>query len=413
MARLRDAFTSIEARALLAGETLSVLGDQIARVALAVRVYDRTGSAAATAATYAATMLPSMLGGLALAGIADRYPRRQVMIVADLVRAVLIAAMAWPGLPWPALLGLLITAQFAQAPAAGAHSATLALALGDRLAVGQALRNAALQAANLGGFAAGGLLVAAATPEGGLLVDAATFGVSALIVRLGVPERPAPAAHEPDGLSAAGRGRTGISIIWSDPRLRTLVAAAWLAGVSTVPEGLIAPLVARTTGTPGNDVAVGLLMAAEPVGAVLGGLWLARLPESRQLQLFGPMLIGTNVVLVGFAAQPNIIEAAPLLVISGVCSSYLITALVMFTRLVPDGRRGRGFGVARSGLIAAQGAGIAAGGLVAQRLGAATAIGIAGIVGALLAAGIAVAWSRVAPRAHQSPRAARQRPDSG
>ncbi|GAA3670513.1 hypothetical protein GCM10022224_038410 [Nonomuraea antimicrobica] len=75
-----------EFRALWLAELFSQVGDQVARVAIAVLVYDRTGSAALTGLAYALTYLPSLVGGLTLSWIGDRYPRREVIFVVDLTR---------------------------------------------------------------------------------------------------------------------------------------------------------------------------------------------------------------------------------------------------------------------------------------------------------------------------------------
>src|SRR5690349_7781515 len=95
-----------EFRALWAAELLSVLGDQLARVALAVLVFQRTSSAALTALTYALTFAPAVLGGALLSGLADRYPRRFVLVTTDVARALLAGAMAIPVLPLPVLCAL-------------------------------------------------------------------------------------------------------------------------------------------------------------------------------------------------------------------------------------------------------------------------------------------------------------------
>ena len=98
-ARYRDVFAVAEFRALWAAQVLSVGGDQLARVALTVLVYAHTGSALLAAAAYAASIAPTFLGGLLLSGLADRWPRRRVMIVCDLARVPLAALMAVPGMP--------------------------------------------------------------------------------------------------------------------------------------------------------------------------------------------------------------------------------------------------------------------------------------------------------------------------
>ena len=80
---------------------LSVGGDQLARVALTLLVYDRTHSALLAAVTFVASIIPEFLGGVLLAGLADRWPRRDLMIACDLTRAVLVTVMALRPCRWP------------------------------------------------------------------------------------------------------------------------------------------------------------------------------------------------------------------------------------------------------------------------------------------------------------------------
>src|SRR3954470_10470046 len=124
-ARWADVFGHAEFRALFAAGVLSVAGDQLARVALSVLVFDRTESAGLTALTYALTYIPDLLFGPLLAGFADRYPRRIVMIVTDLARAVLVAAMAVKALPLLALILPLLGLQALGSPSKAARAATL------------------------------------------------------------------------------------------------------------------------------------------------------------------------------------------------------------------------------------------------------------------------------------------------
>ena len=86
----REVFAIAEFRALWLAQLLSVIGDQLARVALTVLVYDRTRSALLAAITFVASIVPTFFGGVALAWLADRYPRRAVMIACDMIRAILV-----------------------------------------------------------------------------------------------------------------------------------------------------------------------------------------------------------------------------------------------------------------------------------------------------------------------------------
>src|SRR4051794_13848124 len=102
----RDVFRVLEFRAMWLAELQSVAGDQLARVALSVLVFHDTGSAALTGLTYALTFVPSLLGGVFLTGLADRFPRRELIFWIDVVRGCLVVLVAVRGLPFAALCTL-------------------------------------------------------------------------------------------------------------------------------------------------------------------------------------------------------------------------------------------------------------------------------------------------------------------
>jgi len=108
-ATFRDVFAVAEFRALWAAQLLSVIGDQLARVALTVLVYDRTRSALLAAVTFMVSVVPTFVGGITLAWLADRYPRRAVMIASDLARCALVLVMIIPGI---SLAGLVMLGSF-------------------------------------------------------------------------------------------------------------------------------------------------------------------------------------------------------------------------------------------------------------------------------------------------------------
>jgi predicted MFS family arabinose efflux permease len=395
------AFSVAEFRVLWLAYAQSIVGDQFARVALSILVFNSTGSAAWTAATYALTYLPALLSGVLLSGLADRYPRRSVMIAADLTRAALVAVMTLPGVPLLALAGLLILVEFAEAPFGAAQGAMLPAILGGRrYEQGQRIMLITFQAGQLAGFAAGGVLVAWLGTHLSLAVNALTFLASAILVRTGVRARPAAASVAAPGtrLSLSSQIHDGARLIWTDSRLRALVGLGWLAGFSIVPEGLAVPF-AKQVGA--GAAGIGLLLAAKPAGTVLGAFLLGRawVGQPRRLRWLGPQAVGTSLPFVLFLLGPTLTTALLLLAVSGICAAYQITAGATFVQLAPDHQRGQALGLARSGLTAVQGIGIATGGLVAQWSGtAAGTIGAAGIAGTLCALAAAAAWSRVNPR---------------
>jgi MFS family permease len=401
-ATFREVFAVGEFRPLFATFLLSTAGDELARVALTVLVYQRTSSPLLSALTFAIGHLPWLLGGPLLSAFADRLPRHRILIAADAVRAVLLAAMAVPGTPLFVLLLLLFLVSLCAPPFESARSALMADVLdGDRYAVATSLTNITLQLAQVVGFLAAGALVVAFSPSATLLIDAATFVVSALWLSARLQRRPAPVAE------AGGERRSllqdtadGLRLIGRTPRLVAIVAVLWTAtlfGYAT--EGVAAPLVDELgQGT----TAIGVLLAANPLGVTVGGLVVARLvPPRRRDRLVGPLVVlslvpvlatGLVTALAGPGAVPFAVVVA-LLFVSGVGAAWLIPLNVSFVQAVPSAYRGRAFGVAVSGLYGVQGIGALAAGLAAEGVAPSGVVALSGGVGLL-----AVGWPLAAYR---------------
>jgi predicted MFS family arabinose efflux permease len=391
-ARYREVFAVGEFRAVFAALLLSVVGDQFARVALSVLVFEQTRSAGLTALTYTLTFLPDLVSGPLLSGIADRCPRRTVMIVSDLGRAALVAVMAVPGLPFPLLCGLLIAVQALGSPFNAARAATLAAALeGDRYVLGTGATDMVDQLAQVIGFGGGGALIASIGPSQGLALDAATFACSALLVVAGVPRRPVPRAPESTGPSWWRSVTAGAVLVGADRRLRALVALACVAGFYITVEGIAVPYAAEFGG---GDTAVGLLLAASPAGAV-AGMWLVSRwrPETR-LRLLGVLAVGACLPLVACALRPGIPVTVALWALSGMASAYHMPARSAFVQAVPDHGRGQAFGLAVTALKTAQGMGVLLVGLAAEWFSPSSVVAGAGVLGAVVAAAAGAAWRR-------------------
>ena len=103
-ATFRDVLSIGEFRAIYAASSLSWVGDYLARAAVTVLVFDRTDSVAISAAAFAVSFPPWLLGGPLLATMAERYPYRTVMVTCDLARVVIMAIIALLELPIPALI---------------------------------------------------------------------------------------------------------------------------------------------------------------------------------------------------------------------------------------------------------------------------------------------------------------------
>lgn len=391
-ARLRDAFAVGQFRAVWLAYAQSRIGDQLARIALSVLVYDRTQSAAWAAVTYAMTILPNLVGGALLSGFADRFDRRSVMVLADVVRAVLVAVMALPGLPIPALVVLLCLVQLPFAPFSSARGAILPVILpGDRFMAGLAVMRATDQLSLVGGIAVGATLVAFLGTHTTLAIDAATFALSALLIGFGVR------GHRPDGEGEASPRtwwaavRAGFVLVARDPALRALVALACVNGFYVVPESLAVPYAAQLHG---GTAAVGWLLGGVPAGSVAGMLWLKRLRPELRLRLMAPLAVATCAILIPTALVPGLVVSVVLWTLSGLFAAHDLVVQGAFIQRVPDAARGQAIGLASAAMQAAQGAGIVVGGVLAQVWTPALVVGLAGAAGVLAAVAAWAAWAR-------------------
>jgi hypothetical protein len=273
-----------------------------------------------------------------------------------------------------------------------------AILTGDRFPVGMSIINVTDFVSQIAGFTTGGVLVAfLGGPQVALAVDAVTYGISAVIVLLGTgPHRPDRGDH---AAAFGGRLTGGIRILTADRRLGGLAGLIWLYGFYLAPAALAAPY-AHQMGT--GRVLVGVLMAADLPGAVLGGLLLARCPPGLRSRLMMPLAIATGLPLTAMALMPPVPLAVLLWACSGALSSYTTLAQVALTKAVSDGLRGRTIGIASAGLQTAQGLGVLLAGGIAQVVSPSASIALCGALGAAGAVAIGLTCARSTQRRPRS-----------
>jgi MFS family permease len=379
---------------LLVGEGASVLGDQLAKVAVAVLVFGRTGSAALAALTYALTLLPDLIAGPLLSPLADRYPRRAVMIVCSLIQALLAAVMAIHGLSlWLVAIAVIgITA--GQAPFKAAQTATLpAMLPSARVEGAQARLSVIREAGQLVGLAGAGAIVGTVGPTWAILADALSFLVVAVVLRIGVRIRPATMTTS----TRSAPRRAAVRLIRQSARLRLMTWLRLLSALTILPDAVVVPLVGQL-GSP--TWVIGPMLAADCVGFIVGAWWVDRLPPDRKPGAMVPLAMVSLGALVPFLLLYThlfthlhllaAVVAAALLVVSGVGAAFLPLTTAQVSKLAPDHIRGAVVGLERTVLRAGQGLGAVLAGVFAQWLGSAALVigfgGLLGLAGTLLLA---------------------------
>ena len=379
-ATFRDVFAVREFRALWLSEVLSVAGDRLALVALTLLVFDRTHSSLYTALTYAAGYLPWVIGGLFLADLADRRPRRSVMVVCDVVRMVLVAAMVIPRMPLLALVALLfVTTMFA---------------------LGTAVIQTTFLAGQVVGAAAAGVAVGYIDIFGlggvrsSLVIDAGTFALSGLLIGLGIRARP---AVRPDSVrpSPLAQLREGLQLVFGDQARRTLLLFGWLVAFYTIPEGVAA---SYATDIGAGSIGISMVLVSTALSTTIGTPLFTKFVRPRQrVEWMGPFAVLTCATLVLTALHPGLAVSLVIFSFSAAFGVYQLAANTAFVVRVPNERRAQAFGLANMGVIVGQGAAFVAAGTAAQYFSPAAVIAVGGGIGAVIALVLTLRWRQVSP----------------
>ena len=385
-----------EFRVLWSSVILSTAGDRLALVALTLLVFDRTRSPLLAAAVYAVGYVPWVIGGLFLAELGDRYPRRTVMVICDASRAVLVAVMVLPHVPIGVLVALLFAATMFAPPFDSAKaSITPDILAGERYVLGTAVLQTTLLAGEVLGAVGGGVAVAFIGVRSSLAIDAVTFVLSGLLVGLGLHARPPAARPESVGPSPLARMRDGFRLVFGDRELSTLLLFGWLIALYTVPAGIAAPYAARLGGGP---IATGAIIACTALGTMLALPVFTRFVRPRQrINVMGPLAILTCGSLIPIGLRPNLAVSLVILLLSAAFGVYQVAANTAFVMRVPPQRRAQAFGIANMGVIVGQGAAYVAAGAVAEVVTPAAVIAVAGGLGAVVAFVLTLRWRHVSP----------------
>ncbi|MEU8407669.1 MFS transporter [Micromonospora sp. NPDC048842] len=394
-ATFREVFGQHEFRAVFMAGALSWIGDYVAKAAVTLLVYQQTRSVALSAAAFAVSFLPWLLGGPVLAALAERYPFRRVMVACDLIRMALMLLIAIPGLPYQAVLVLIFAATLANPPSQAAKSALIAqLLTGDRLVLGLSLNSSVGQAAQVVGYVFGAA-VASVDPEAALLFNAVTFGLSALLVRLGVRHR--PAVMDPEHRShLLQETRQGFGIVFRTPVLRAIAVLVFSSMLfSIVPEGLAAAWANEEgRGTVSAGTAQAAIMVANPIGFILGGLLVSRLfGPARRLKLMRPLAVLAPLMLVPVLLDPPPLVVALLAALCGFAVAGMMPmANGLFVQALPNGFRARAFGVMATGIQVIQGLAVLVTGMLAERFPIPIVVGLWSAAGVVLMAVATLRW---------------------
>jgi len=381
-------------RRLWVARSVSFLGDSLGLVALLLYVEESTGAAFAVALLLlAGDFTPGLFGAFAGA-VGDRFDLRRVMVVCDVLQGGLVLAMAVALPPLPILLALVaVRSLVAQVFQASSRSAVPALVPDEELE----RANSALGAGTYGLEAIGPLVAAGlflvTDVRGILLIDAATFLVSALLLG-GLPDLP---RKQPSGHSLIKDARDGLGYIWRTKAIR-VIGLGFFGVVAFSGVDDVAMVFLGKDELHGSDSAAAMLYAGVGIGLVVGFAVLTK--YASRFRMPALMLAGFAVSSMGnlFTGLAWAVWAAlTLQVFRGLGIAALDVAInTHLQRVVPASMLSRVFGNLYGAVGLAAGVSYVFGGLLLQQTDARVTFVAAGIGGLLATAATAIGVRRSA-----------------
>ncbi|MFJ9245156.1 MFS transporter [Streptomyces sp. NPDC101776] len=341
----------------------------ISGLALATLVYRATESPLLSAVSMFGPQLAQMLGATFFLSGADRLPPRVTLTGINSAFAVCTAVLATPGLPIGAVFGIVFLQGLIASLGGGVSGGLLNEILSkDGYLLGRSVFNMASGLMQVTGFATGGVLLAVLSPRTCLLLAAALYATTAVLLRLGLTARPPRTAGRP---SVAATWRTN-ALLWSSRPRRLTYLGMW------VPNGLVVGC--ESLYVSYDSGSAGVLFASAALGMFVGDLTLGRfVPPALRARLDIPLRLLLATPYLFFALRPGMPWAAIAVCVASVGYGASLVLQERLMELTPDELAGHALGLRSAGMLTMQGIGAAVAGTIAQLTSPPTAMTLAAL----------------------------------
>ncbi len=363
--------------ALFVANAISLVGNVLSAVAIPWFVLQATGSATQTGVTGFFTIMPVVLAGFLGGTLIDRLGYKRTSVIADLASGVTTALIPLLhftiGLEFWQLLMLVFLGALLDTPGSTARASLLpelAEAAGMPIERATSLSHVIERSARLVGAPLAGLLIGVMGADDVLWLDAASFFISAAIIGFLIAA-PRIARKATASKGYFGELHDGLRFIAHDRLILAIVVMVMLTNfLDAIFGGVVRPVYVNEVF--GEALNLGLLIAANGGGAVIGGLLFAayghRLPRHATF-VAAFMLTGMQFWVYALYPPMGVLVAAVLIASIGAGPLNPIIGAVEFERIPPD-MRGRVFGAVTAGAWLAMPFGMLLGGVLTESFGA-------------------------------------------
>jgi len=257
------------------GQLISTMGTALTSLAASIYVYQKTNSAMSVGLMLMATAAPSLLVGLFAGVLVDRYDRKRIMIIADLLRAVLVFLIPFLvpfSIVWLYVI-VMLTSAIGQFFDPAQESVLPEIATEEELAATNSLMAISSFGATAVGFAASGLIAAAADIRWAFFLDALSFLISAFCIFL-LSIKPIQAEGETNAAVVLRNLKLGVRQLFDTPVLRSLFLTSFPTLIAFgMSNALLLPFALRAL--KASEFEYGLQEGLTSLGFVAGSLVMA------------------------------------------------------------------------------------------------------------------------------------------
>jgi MFS family permease len=390
---LRD---SVGYRALWLGQVISLMGSNMRLVAVAVQVFDITGSTLAVGVVGLVEVVPLIVFSIVGGAITDRMDRRALIFRTQLglmVTSLVLAYISFgsdPSVLWIYALTAIASALNAiDRPARAAMTPNLVAP--DKLAAAMALRQVVFQTTLIVGPALGGVMIASlgGAVEWVYLFDGLSF-IAAIVALRWVP--PSVPRFDPDQ-SHLQSVREGMSYVLRNPLALSIFGIDLIAMIFGMPRAVFPELAKETFGM--GPEGVGLLFAAPSVGALVAALttgWVSSVRRQGVAVLWAVAVWGAAITLAGLSVFSLVLTLLFLAIAGAADVVSAVFRATMLQTTTPDALRGRISAVNIMVVTGGPRVGDFEAGVVGGIAGAPASIVVGGIA-CLLGTGVMAVWS--------------------
>ena len=379
-------------RLFFSGQTVSLIGTWLTRVASSWLAYRLSHSALVLGLVSFAGLIPTFLIAPFAGVLADRWNKHRVLILTQVCAALQSAALAVLTISGrmtiPHLIGLSAVQGLINAFDMPVRQSLVVEMIEDRrdLPNAIALNSSMVNLARLVGPSIAGILIASVGEGGCFAIDAVSYlAVIATLLMMSFKPRAHPTVAQKHLLLEL---KDGFTYAWRSPAIMSVLALLALVSFMGVPYMTLLPMIV-TDRLAGDARVLGYLTAASGLGALSGALFLAARKSVHGLGriiLVSAFSFGIGLILFGLSR--SVWVALPIMLMTGMGMMVQMAATnTVLQSIVEENKRGRVMSLFLMSFAGAAPFGSLFGGFMANRIGAAMTLEAGGVVcclGALL-----------------------------